>query len=223
MRYLEQCIADLKTAHRRDSSSSAVSETPPPPLRPMREDDDDDDDDEDDEDEDEEMEDAVSPTYVDDTAPKSTYQFVNASPAICPSDHSVHSHSNMTSPSILPHDRGHYSANPSPCLQPSDPHHYSLTSSSIRSALTSPSIQPSPAFSAHTPSAMHFSNPFHNGPPSIGPIAAPGSSHSAAPFSLGPPADREDHEATEALLMLNTDRRNWSGVRGMSVKDLLSG
>lgn len=38
----------------------------------------------------------------------------------------------------------------------------------------------------------------------------------------GSPKDVEDHEATaSALLMLNTDRRAWSG-RGMSVKDLLS-
>jgi len=219
MRYLEQCISNLKTAHRRDSPSSVVSETTPPPLRQMREDDEDEDEDNQEE-EDEEMEDAVSPTYVDNAVPKSTYHFANAS-----SDRrSVCSHSTTTSPAILPHDhRGHYSANPSPALRPSDPHHYSLTSSSVRSTVTSPSIHPSPAFSAHTPSATLFSNPFHNGPPSTGPIAAPGSSHSTAPFSLGPPADREDHEATEALLMLNTDRRSWSGARGMSVKDLLSG
>ena len=31
-----------------------------------------------------------------------------------------------------------------------------------------------------------------------------------------------DHEATAALLMLNSDRRAWGGARGMSVKDLLS-
>ncbi|KAF2832818.1 hypothetical protein CC86DRAFT_399483 [Ophiobolus disseminans] len=215
MRYLETCVANLKAANRRDSPSSAVSETAPPPLRRMR-----DEDDEEDEDEDEEMEDAVSPTYVDSTIPKSTYHVSDP-----PSDRrSVCSHSTTTSPAILPRDdRGHYSANPSPALQPSDPYHYSLGSASIHSTITSPSIHPSPAFSAHTPSATLFSNPFHNGPPSTGPVAAPGSSHGAAPFSLGPPADREDHEATEALLMLNTDRRSWSGARGMSVKDLLSG
>lgn len=34
-----------------------------------------------------------------------------------------------------------------------------------------------------------------------------------------------DHEATAALLMLNSDRRSWKGksVRGLSVNDLLSG
>jgi hypothetical protein len=214
MRYLEQCVGDLKTAHRRDSPSSVLSEKAPPPLRQMREDDDEQDGEDD---EDEDMEDAVSPTYVETAVPRSTYQF-----PLEPSDRSVYSHSTTTSPAILPRDRGHSSAHPSPALRPSDPHHYSLTSSSIRSNLTSPSIQPSPAFSAHTPSATLFSNPFHT---HTGP---PGSSHSAAPFSLNSPAllpqaDREDHEATEALLMLNTDRRSWSGARGMSVKDLLSG
>lgn len=226
MRYLEQCIGNLKSAHdaRRDSPSSAISEPPPPPpLRQARDDEDDDE-----EDEDEEMEDAVSPTYVEPAASKSAYQFVNASPAIYPSDRSVYTHSTTTSPAIMPRDRGHYSANPSPALQPSDPHHYSLASSSVRSTVNSPSIQPSPAFSALTPSATQFSNPFHTGPPSTGPVAAPGSSHGATPFALtspalGPQADREDQEATEALMMLNTDRRSWSGARGMSVKDLLSG
>jgi hypothetical protein len=234
MRYLEQCIADLKTAHhsRRDTPSSAESETAPPPFRQMRDDDEEEEGEEEDDDEDEEMEDATSPTYVDSAIPKSVYNFANTSPAIYPSDRGVYSQSTTTSPAIHPRDRGHghghYSANPSPALQPSDPHRYSLTSSTIRSTVNSPSIQASPAFSAHTPSATLFSNPFHNGPASTGPMPAPGSSHSVAPFSLTSPAlkpqaDREDHEATEALLMLNTDRRSWNGARGMSVKDILSG
>ncbi|KAL6703206.1 hypothetical protein ACN47E_010135 [Coniothyrium glycines] len=225
MRYLEQCLSDLKAAHsRRDSPSSIASELPPPPIGHAFEDDEDDNDDQD-----EEMEDAISTTYVDHAPTQSRYQLATVSPAIYPSDRgSVYSHSTTTSPAIMPHDRSSYSAKPSPALQPSDPHHYSLASSSVRSTVASPSIHPSPVFSAHTPSAIHFSNPFHNGPPSTGPIAAPGSSHGSAHFSLTSPAlvpqaDREDQEATEALLMLNTDRRSWSGARGMSVKDLLSG
>ncbi|KAF1943280.1 hypothetical protein EJ02DRAFT_453583 [Clathrospora elynae] len=226
MRYLEQCISDLKTAHhsRRDSPASAASELPPPPVRRLR-----DDDDYEEEDQDEDMEDAVSPTYVEHAPPKSRYQFANTSPGLYPSDRSVYTHSTTTSPAILPHDhRGHYSANPSPALRPSDPHHYSLVSSSVRSTVTSPSIHPSPAFSAQTPSKSHFSNPFHTGPPSTGPVAAPGLSHGSAHFALtspalGPQADREDQLATEVLMMLNTDRRSWSGARGMSVKDILSG
>ncbi|KAG9186757.1 hypothetical protein G6011_09865 [Alternaria panax] len=230
MRYLEQCVSDLKTANsRRDSPSSATSELPPPPLRRMR------DDDQEASDQDEDMEDAVSPTYVETPPTASRYTFVQTSPAIYPSDKNTYTHSTTTSPAVLPHDRngsnsdGRYSANPSPALRPSDPHFYSLRR---RSTVTSPSIHPNSAFSAHTPSATHFSNPFHNnngGPPSTGPVPAPpGSAHGSVHFALTSPAlrpqaDKEDQEATEALMMLNTDRRCWSGGRGMSVKDLLSG
>lgn len=227
MRYLEQCVADLKAANqaRHDSPSSVASDLAPPPLRRAQ----DDDDELDEDDEDEEMKDVASPTQVVNTIPKSTYHFPNASPAIHPSDRgSVYSQSTNTSPTMHPQDRNYYSAHASPALQPSDPHRYSLVS------VTSPSLTASPAFSAQasqTPSGAMFSNPFHTGPPSTGPIAAPGSAHSTAPFALtspalGPQADREDQIATEALMMLNSaDRRSWSGngARGMSVKDLLSG
>ncbi|KAF2632148.1 hypothetical protein BU25DRAFT_454512 [Macroventuria anomochaeta] len=227
MRYLEQCVADLKTANqaRHDSPSSAASDLAPPPLRRVLEEDDE----EDEEDEDEEMKDVVSPTHVTNPIPKSTYHFATTSPTIHPSDRgSVYSHSTTTSPAMLPQDRNYYSAHPSPALQPSDPHRYSLTS------IASPSLTASPAFSAQasqTPSAAMFSNPFRTGPPSTGPVSAPGSAHGAAPFALtspalGPQADREDQIATEALMMLNSaDRRSWTGngARGMSVKDLLSG
>jgi hypothetical protein len=227
MRYLEQCVADLKTANqaRHGSTSSAVSELAPPPLRRVQEDEDEDVED----DEDEEMKDMPSPTHVANTIPKSTYHFATASPAIYPSDRgSVYSHSTTTSPVMHPQDRNFYSAHPSPALQPSDPHRYSLVS------VTSSSLTASPAFSAqtsHTPSATMFSNPFHTEPQSTGHIAAPGSAHSTASFALtspalGPQADREDQIATEALLMLNSaDRRSRSGTgaRGMSVRDLLSG
>jgi hypothetical protein len=226
MRYLEQCVADLKAAHnsRPDSPSSAASELPPPPARRARELDDEDE--ADDDDEDEEMQDAA-PVSHDVPAPvQSIYRFANASPAIYPSDRSNYSHSTTTSPAMMPRDHSVYSAKPSPALRPSDPHHYTVSST------RSPSILASPAFSAQ---ATPFTNPF---PPSTGsgPLPAPSSSHSAASFALTSPAlepqaDREDQEATEALLMLTTDRR-WSGgggvggvrgVRGLSVKDLLSG
>lgn len=227
MRYLEQCVSELKTANqaRHDSPSSVASELAPPPLRRALDEDDEDDE----EDDDEEMKDADSPTHVANPIPKSTYHLATASPATYHSDRgSVYSQSTNTSPAMRPQDRNYYSAHLSPALQPSDPHRYSLTS------LTSPSQTASPAFSAQasqTPSATMFSNPFHTGPPSTGPIAAPGSAHSTAPFALtspalGPQADREDQIATEALMMLNSaDRRSWTGssMRGMSVKDLLSG
>lgn len=227
MRYLEQCVVDLKTANqaRHETPSSTASELAPPPLR--RDLDEDDEDDE--EDEDEEIRDCVSPTHVVNAIPSSTYHFATASPALQPSDRgSMYSQSTATSPAMHPQDRHPYSAHPSPALQPSDPHRYSLAS------MTSPSLTASPAFSAQasqTPTAAMFSNPFRSGPPSSGPVPAPGSAHSAASFALTSPAlrpqaDREDQIATEALMMLNSaDRRSWSGngVRGMSVKDLLSG
>lgn len=225
MRYLEQCVANLKEANqaRHDSPSTTVSDLQPPSLRRDLDDEDDE------EEEDEEMQDIESPAHVANPIPTSTYHFAAASPAMLPSDRvSVYSHSTTTSPAMHPQDRNTYSAHPSPALQPSDPHRYSLAS------ITSPSLTASPAFSAQasqTPTAAMFSNPFRSGPPSSGPMPAPGSAHGAASFALtspalGPQADREDQIATEALMMLNSaDRRSWSGhkARGMSVKDLLSG
>lgn len=228
MRYLEQCVADLKVANQaqHDSPSTTSSDLAPPPLRRAMEELDEGDED----DEDEEMHDLVSPTaHVPTSTTKTTHHFATASPAIHPSDRgSVYSHSNIDSPAMLPQDRNYYCAHPSPALQPSDPHRYSLAS------IASPSLNASPTFSAQvsqTPSAGMFSNPFHNGPPGTGSLPAPGSAHGAAQFSLtspalGPQADREDQIATEALMMLNSaDRRSWPGRggRGMSVKDLLSG
>jgi hypothetical protein len=154
--------------------------------------------------------------------PQRAYTFSTISPAIYPSDRSIHS--TTTSPAIYPGDARHHSAAASPAIHPSDPHHYSLASS-IRSTVTSPSIQASPAFGGQTPSLSQFQNPFNSASSNKGSIS--GSSNTLfAPLTspaLGPQADKEDHEATEALLMLNTDRRSWNEAksRGMSVKDLL--
>lgn len=197
MRYLEKCVAELKASHR----SCRASTGDPPNVIPQN-------DEMEEDDEDDDMSDAVSPT----TIGLPSQRFGKSLPGAIASA--------TTSPAIYPTDHSHYSLTTSPVLQPSDPRHYSLTSS-IRSTVVSPAILPSPsigaspAFSAHS----QYSN------------FAPGaSSH----FSLTSPAlrpqpderetDREDHEATAALLMLNTDRRSWNGSnRGMSVKDLLSG
>ncbi|KAF2189685.1 hypothetical protein K469DRAFT_700934 [Zopfia rhizophila CBS 207.26] len=221
MRYLEQCVSDLEASHR--SRRASDYPTSPRQERPVTQPNENqhEEDDDDEEDEDEDMSDAVSPTHVASSERKPTYQFTHVSPAICPSDHSVYS--TTTSPNIRPSDAHHYAATISPVLQPSDPHHYSLASS-IRSTATSPSIQASPAFGGQTPSQTQFQNPFPTAPSSKGSISGPGGANFALTSpALGPQADREDHEATEALLMLNTDRRSWSGARGMSVKDLLSG
>ncbi|KAF1996895.1 hypothetical protein P154DRAFT_442493 [Amniculicola lignicola CBS 123094] len=218
MRYLEQCVSDLKRSRRASPTATSPHLERPVPRLPPPEAEDDDEEDE----EDEDMEDAISPRQVSKPEPKTTFQFTQVSPAIYPSDRSVYS--STTSPNIYPSDKRHYSVTISPALQPSDPRHYSL-SSSIRSTQTSPSIHPSvhpsPAFGGHTPSQAQFQNPFTSAKGSApGPT---GSNFELTSPALGPQADREDHEATEALLMLNTDRRSWNGARGMSVKDLLSG
>jgi hypothetical protein len=128
MRYLEQCVADLKASHRsrRDSPTPTSPKAPRlPPPAPRNEPEDEDDDGE--EDEDEDMEDAVSPTHVVNSEPRPSYRFTNASPAVYPSDRSVHSCT--TSPALYPTDARHYSATASPAIHPSDPHHYSLAPS----------------------------------------------------------------------------------------------
>ncbi|KAF2447688.1 hypothetical protein P171DRAFT_429308 [Karstenula rhodostoma CBS 690.94] len=236
MRYLQQCVDDLKAAHRPKRASptptSPRRERPPLPVATAAakddDNDDDDNDDDDDEDEDEDMSDAVSPKHTAQAPRTASYHFANASPAIYPSDRSMYS--TTTSPALRPGDVQNYSATISPALQPSDPHHYSL-SSSIRSTATSPLIQASPAFGGQTPSQAQFQNPFPTVPSSKNSLSGPaGGGFALTSPALGPQADREDHEATEALLMLNTDRRSWHGSnggqcggRGMSVRDLLAG
>ncbi|KAF9740800.1 hypothetical protein PMIN04_000397 [Paraphaeosphaeria minitans] len=233
MRYLQQCVDDLKAAHRpRRASPTPASprrERPPPAVATAAaedegEDGDGDDDEEEDEEDvqDEDMPDAVPPKHTAHAPRTASYQFANASPAIYPCDRSVYS--TTTSPALRPGDVQNYSATMSPALQPSDPHHYSL-SSSIRSTAASP------AFGGQTPSQAQFQNPFPTAPSSKNSLSGPaGGGFALTSPALGPQADREDHEATEALLMLNTDRGSWHrsnggqvGGRGMSVRDLLTG
>ncbi|KAL6718036.1 hypothetical protein ACLMJK_004121 [Lecanora helva] len=112
----------------------------------------------------------------------------------------------ITSPTFPPAQthNGSYrspeSINPSPALEPqSQPQ-----TSSYRS---SGSSLPSPAFG---PRGHHSQS---------------SQSHCSLSASTSPtimPSPEQDQEATAALLMLNKDRRNPKGVRGMSVKDLLS-
>ena len=89
------------------------------------------------------------------------------------------------------------SITPSPALDALSHYHTSSYSSSI-------STLPSPAFG---PQKHH-----HQGSFSL--------SASTSPSIV--PNKEQDQEATAALLMLNKDRRNPKGARGMSVKDLLS-
>jgi len=98
-------------------------------------------------------------------------------------------------------------------------------------AYTSPhSVTPSPALGAKS----HYQNSSYASSISMLPSPAFGPQQhnhrgSQSYFSLSAstsptimPSKEQDQEATAALLMLNKDRRNPKGARGMSVKDLLS-
>ncbi len=212
MRYLEQCVNDLKNGHKSRSEAPPLPRATEHSYQLVRDHADDE------EADDKEMEDVVSSPAKEDTASIHTWQSINPSPVIKPNT------STLQSPVIKPNNSGHWSTNTSPAIQPADSRHYSLASISVHSAMTSPSIQPSPAVGALTPSAVQFSNPFSTLPPSSTSTMAPGTPHDAKPFTLTSPVlGPQDQEASQALLMLNTDRRNWRGARGMSVKDLLSG
>ncbi|KIW06831.1 uncharacterized protein PV09_02511 [Verruconis gallopava] len=195
MRYLEQCLADLKSAHSQCRASphetnrpklppfshvERRSETMPTGANHAA-------------DSDEEMSEATSPQFP---RPQSA------------AASSVRSHQPSISPAILP------SAQTSPEII-SKPSKYGYVYHSGRS-----SALPSPAFEGQVQtSGQAYSN--------FAPLTSP---------ALGPqgenakPMEKDDHEATAALLMLNTDRRSWSGPsenrrsgRSMSVKDLIHG
>ena len=108
------------------------------------------------------------------------------------------SHLSSLSPAMQPQDAS--TRHDSYSSVSTDPRRYSFTTS----ATTSPALGPA---------AYDYAR-----------ISRPGSVLTSP--ALAPQRDRDfDHEATAALLMLNTDRRgcgNSNGGRGMSVKDLLS-
>lgn len=113
-----------------------------------------------------------------------------------------HSQQPSVSPAILPQEFNYNQRNNSYSSASNDHRHYSYSTS----ANTSPAFGPqSYEYAVSNTSAANST------------LTSP---------ALLPQRDRDlDHEATAALLMLNTDRRGTSGStggRGMSVKDLLS-
>ena len=199
MRYLEQCLADLKTAHANCGASATQPQLPSfsqidrhgdstPTAATFRGDAD--------EESDEEMSDAPSPRSVRPRSGSSIQSHqLSVSPAILPSA--------QTSPEILakPSKFGSYGS-----VYQSHPH------SARSSALPSPAFEPQTQASGPGGYSTNFA-----------PLTNP---------ALRPQAEvmeKDDHEATAALLMLNTDRRSWSSSggnangRSMSVRDLLSG
>lgn len=185
MRYLEQCLADLKSAHVRHGTSSGSQHRPQlPPFSHVNRSSEL----QDDEESDEEMEEATSPQ---DVRPRSA------------AESSVRSHQPSISPAILPSNQ----VSPEIMSKPSKFYGYHSARSS---ALPSPAFEPQTQASG--PAQTSFA-------PLTSPALRPQGENSKA-------MEKDDHEATAALLMLNTDRRSWSGPtsgRSMSVKDLLSG
>ncbi|KAL1382607.1 hypothetical protein HDK64DRAFT_283464 [Phyllosticta capitalensis] len=246
MRYLEHCVAELKAANRSKQSApdSVVSQNgsnfpTPNPTRPVQ-DDFDDAPSEDEDDQDEEMSD-ISPSRT----PNAPFEQ--------PQHAIIGSHSTTTSPSIDPVDSGDrptFSGTTSPAIWPT-PSNASINGGSRRpsSILTSPVMYG--AQGAHqsyvfSTTGTHSNTASPSILPSPGTVAMSGERHhsfSLTSPALGPqPDSREDHEATAALLMLNSDPRRWDGrggvdaaargavrearapMRGkMSVRDLLSG
>lgn len=221
MRYLERCVAELKAANRAKHSPESPQQqvsaeaTPWIPSNAMEDEEDSADD------QDEDMSDAVSPT----TATTPNAQAVQAPYPGPPSS--------TTSPTIYPADRGHFSAHTSPAIFPADGSHRRLSSLN-----TSPNIFGLPGGHHNHPFSAHSNTTSPSILPSPSVVGQPESMSRHQSFELTSPAlgpqpdSREDHEATAALLMLNSDRRTWSGAnskastpvsRGMSVKDLLSG
>lgn len=222
LRYLEQCVADLKA-----QNTSPRQRMPPTPTGHGQSQDIDDNDDDDDE-EMEDDEEAESSTPV-------TRNHDQSSSGISLPPLSQITTATTTSPSIFSAGEGR---------------HYSISSAS--QASYSPyfhSNPTSPAFGpqlSHVPSFPISAGPFREtfglGSPALKALdSKQGTDNTSDSSDLQRPGSgrtkRSEHEldqeATAALLMLNHDRRNWrtaqqqgDGSRsngGMSVRDLLSG
>jgi len=238
MKYLERCLAELKAVHARCPQQ-------PSPVSPFKsrgmeratlvEEEGEEDEDED---EDEDMIDA------------------DEAAALTPAQHQRHhqrgyssSHHPSVSPAILPNNRM------TPSLLPSTHTSPAVSSSQIRTVnhtytpTFGGSALPSPVYDSRPTSSATVGG-HHTGFKLTSPALRPQNQNQDSADN-GQSADRtltekDDHEATTALLMLNTDRRSWSGPsggsgsgqgaagggnsstrgdggRGMSVRDLLSG
>lgn len=116
--------------------------------------------------------------------------------------HSYHPHSNTASPVLAP-----------------TRHRTSLSYSSAASTIPSPAFEPQEQHSQYSNQRQcQQYGKYH-------PVFAPSASTSPALLPIPEGMRDSDQEATAALLMLNTDRRDSKRrgtARGMSVKDLLS-
>lgn len=200
---MEKCISDLKASHQARNPSSlstnySVSE-PYPPFNHTKGDREEyqqeDEDEGESEGEDEEMVEDTSPTSV----PSNNREANGASASAFVRA----THTSSSSPGMHPSPYGPTPSSTSPIFGALDRRRlsYALSYTSSGHFAQSP-----PAFSVQP---SHASTSFTS-------LTSP---------ALRPQPDQEDHEASSALLMLNSDRRSWTaanGGRGMSVRDLLS-
>lgn len=117
--------------------------------------------------------------------------------------HAYYSHSNTASPALAPTH-----------------HHTSLSHSSAASPFSSPAFEPQEQQSQYSYQRQSQQYQIYN------PVFTHSASTSPALLPMPGGMRDSDQEATAALLMLNTDRRDSKPkgtARGMSVKDLLSG
>jgi len=201
MRYLERCVFDLKASHQArnpPSISTNYSISEPYPPFDHRKGDGDEYEQEDDKEggsEDEEMVEETSPT----SAPSTNRKSIGTSAsAFVPG-----TQTSSSSPGIHYSPYGPTPSNTSPTFGALDRRRLSYALSYTSSGQFA---QSSPAFSVQS---SHASTSFTS-------LTSP---------ALRPQPDQDDHEASSALLMLNSDRRSWTsanGGRGMSVRDLLS-
>ncbi|KAF1989456.1 hypothetical protein K402DRAFT_411037 [Aulographum hederae CBS 113979] len=224
MRYLEECVRDLNTAHdessRGNSHSRAYQTTAPPSTQSQYQNYDEADSDSD---SDEEMSEAPTPA-----GPTPNPQYPS---------HNRSSHHPSISPAIMPSAKTSVTSTPymapstttSPNILPSPHLERTHSYTTVYSALPSPSFSSTNANSQQQQEerlrrqSQSAYSTFSLTSPALGPLDA-----NAGARPNKEDETTEDHEATAALLMLNTDRRSWSstsggaGARGMSVRDLLS-
>ena len=199
LRYLERCVTDLKAAN-----ENLPTQAPYDPKHQARSaiDGDDDDDDDDDDNEDPDLEMAETPSTT-------------ASPAITPLYSQTPSAFTYISTSIPltpthPTQSRSYPATslPSPVFPPTS---QSQFQSQIKTTYPSPNFE-----------NPHLTRPYSSSTAySLSTTTSPALLPNVVSMELG--LEDADHEATAALLMLNTERRDRGGKgRGMSVRDLLS-
>jgi len=245
MKYLQQCLADLRAVHARCPPQ-------PSPVSPFKSRDvdrgtlvEEEGEEDEDEDEDEDMIDADEAAVL--TPAQRQHQHQHK----CQKGYSSSQHPSV-SPAILPNNRM------TPSLLPSTHASPAISSSQIRAVnytytpTFGGSALPSPVYDSRpTSSATMGGGGHHSSFKLTSPALRPQNQNQDGADNNGQSADRtptenDDHEATTALLMLNTDRRSWSGPsggngsgqgsagggttttrgdggRGMSVRDLLSG